>query len=153
MLADDYVAATANVFDEMGASDGLHDATTVFVHLLDDNTVESDQALIGDYGYNELDGVMHDRGDKEHGVEEVDKGVFDQEQAQARARSKNSTHLEDPILIKAWEAVSIDACTGTGQTTKRYWQRIDDQFVRMMANYPNRTPCTFRSLQGRWDVI
>ena len=33
------------------------------------------------------------------------------------------------------------------------WQSIEDQFFRMMAKYPNRTPRTFRSLQGRWDVI
>ena len=66
---------------------------------------------------------------------------------------KNYTILEDQILIKAWSAVSLDACTGTSQTAKRYWQRIEDQYFRMMAKYPNRTPRTFRSLQGRWDVI
>ena len=61
--------------------------------------------------------------------------------------------MEDQILIKAWCAVSLDACMGTSQTAKRYWQRIEDQYFRMMAKYPNRTPRTFRSLQGRWDVI
>ena len=87
-------------------------------------------------------------------MEEVDEGVFDTVQAKSRARSKNYTPLEDKKnLIKAWESVSLDACTDTDQTAKRYWQMIEDRYLRMMAKYPNRTPRTFRSLQGRWDVI
>ena len=86
-------------------------------------------------------------------MEEVEEGVFDEALANSRARSKNYTPLKDKVLIKAWEAVSIDACIGTDQTAKQYWQRIEDQYLCMMAKYPNRTPCTFRSLQGRWDVI
>ncbi|KAE8794535.1 Lactation elevated protein 1 [Hordeum vulgare] len=61
MPTNDVVAA-ANVFDEMGASDSLHDATIEFVHLLDDNTVDIDQAPIDDYGYNEMDGGVHGHG-------------------------------------------------------------------------------------------
>src|SRR3990170_7607976 len=65
----------------------------------------------------------------------------------------NYTILEDQILIKAWSVVSLDACMGTSQTSKRYWQSIEDQYFRMMAKHPNRTPRTIRSLQGHWDVI
>jgi hypothetical protein len=41
--------------------------------------------------------------------------------------------LEDQILVMAWESMSLDACTGTDQTVKQYWQRIEYQFFRMMA--------------------
>ncbi|KAE8819738.1 putative methionyl-tRNA synthetase [Hordeum vulgare] len=67
--------------------------------------------------------------------------------------SKNYMILEDQALIQAWSAVSLDVCTGTSQTPKRYWQRIEDKYFRIMAKYPNRTPCTFRSLEGRWENI
>ncbi|KAE8784082.1 Lactation elevated protein 1 [Hordeum vulgare] len=72
---------------------------------------------------------------------------------QASQRSKNYTILEDQALIQAWSAVSLDVYMGTSQTAKRYWQRIEDQYFRIMAKYPNRTPCTFRSLEGRWENI
>lgn len=86
-------------------------------------------------------------------VEEIDEGVYDQAQAEKSARSKSYTLFENQILIKAWSAVFLDACTGTSQTAKKYCPRIKDQYLRMMARYPNRTPRTFQSLQGRWDVI
>jgi hypothetical protein len=41
--------------------------------------------------------------------------------------------LEDATLIKALESVSIDAVTGTDQTDKRYWQRIEDTFFHGMS--------------------
>ncbi|KAE8770595.1 putative galacturonosyltransferase 14 [Hordeum vulgare] len=56
MPNNDYAPSTSNVFGKMGASDIFHDATTKFVHLLDANTVDIDQASIGDYCYNELGG-------------------------------------------------------------------------------------------------
>ena len=90
----------------------------------------------------------------EEELEEVDEVAYEKSQTKSRkSHSKNYTILEDQILMKAWSAVSLDACTGTSQTAKRYWQRIEDQYFRMMAKYPNRTPRTFQSLQGRWDVI
>ncbi|KAE8785455.1 putative galacturonosyltransferase 14 [Hordeum vulgare] len=75
MRADDYVVGAANVFDEMDASDDLHDATAEFVHLLDDNTVDIHQASFGDYSYDELDDGLHGHDKEEYGVEEVDRGV------------------------------------------------------------------------------
>ena len=137
----------------MALSVGLHDATADFVQILDDNTVDIDQAPIGDYGYNEMDGGVHGHGEEEDDVQEVDEGMLDEAQAKSRARPRNYTPLEDKVLIKALESVSLDPCTGTDQTAKWYWQRIEDQYFRMMANYPNRMPHTFRSLQGRWDMI
>ena len=64
---------------------------------------------------------MHGHGEEEDEVEDVEEGVFDQAQEKVGARSKNYTQLEDQILVKAWESVSLDACTRTDQTTKRYW--------------------------------
>lgn len=68
-------------------SAGLHDAAADFVQMLDDNTVHINQAPIGDYGYNELDGGHGEEDD----VEEVDEGVYDEAQAK-HARSTNYTH-------------------------------------------------------------
>ena len=70
---------------ERNCSAGLHDATADFVQMLDDNTVDIDQAPIGDYNYNEMDGGMHGHGEEEDDVEEVDEGVFDEAQAKSRA--------------------------------------------------------------------
>ncbi|KAE8772562.1 putative galacturonosyltransferase 14 [Hordeum vulgare] len=44
--ANDVAAATPEAFDEMSASIDLHDAIAEFVHMLDDNTVDIDQAPI-----------------------------------------------------------------------------------------------------------
>ncbi|KAE8797952.1 putative galacturonosyltransferase 14 [Hordeum vulgare] len=91
MPTDGYVLIAYNEFDEMGTS------------------FDMDQASVSDYSYSELDGGVHGHGEEEHGVKEVDKAVFDQEQENNHARSKNYMHLEDQILIKAWEVVSLDA--------------------------------------------
>ncbi|KAE8820046.1 putative galacturonosyltransferase 14 [Hordeum vulgare] len=135
MSIDNAAAPAPRVFDEMGAScsNNFHDASAKFVHVLDDNTADIDRAPIGDYDCNEMDDGEHGHGEEENEVEEVEKGVFDQEQAKARTRSKNYTHLEDQILIKASESVSLDASTSTDQTANQYWQWIEDQFFRMMV--------------------
>jgi hypothetical protein len=65
----------------------------------------------------------------------------------------NYTQLEDVTLIKAWESVSLDAVSGNDQTGKRYWQRIEDKFFQFMPPLPTKMARTYRSLQGRWDVI
>ena len=44
------------------------------MQMLDDNTVDIDQAPIGDYGYNEMDGGVHGHGVEEDEVEEVEEG-------------------------------------------------------------------------------
>ncbi|KAE8769982.1 Lactation elevated protein 1 [Hordeum vulgare] len=106
------------------------------------------------FDYNETDGGVDDHGCADE-LEEIEAEAFEQSQAKSgkSQRSKNYTILEDQALIQAWSAVSLDACTGVSQTAKRYWKRIKDQYFRMMKKYPNRTPRTFRSLQGRWENI
>ena len=109
-----------------------------------------EDAPLGDYEYNEMDGGVHGGGEEEDEVQEIEGEVFE---ATYSKRSKGYTQLEDTVLIKAWEAVSLDAIHGTDQTGKRYWQRIEDKFFRLMPTNVERTPRTYRSLQGRWDVI
>jgi hypothetical protein len=47
----------------------------------------------------------------------------------------------------------MDAVTGTNQTGKRYWQRIEDKFFQLMPPLSTTPTCSYRSLQGRWDTI
>jgi hypothetical protein len=82
--------------------------------------------------------------------------VFDGAVAKAKGRairSGNYTEFEDMILIRAWKAVSMDAMTGTDQTSKRYWQRIKDKFFQLMSPLSSTPTRSYRSLQGRWDSI
>ncbi|KAE8772183.1 putative galacturonosyltransferase 14 [Hordeum vulgare] len=111
MPADDNATAATNVFDEMGTS-----WTAKFVHLWNDNTVDIKQAPIDYYGYNELDGGVHDHGGKEDGVMRLTRRLRPRASKKG-TRSKNYMSFEDRILIKAWEAVSFDATTGKDETT------------------------------------
>ena len=49
------------------------------MHLLDDNTVDIDQAPIGDCDYNELEGGVDDHSGEDE-VEEIDDGTYQQSQ-------------------------------------------------------------------------
>ncbi|KAE8807112.1 putative galacturonosyltransferase 14 [Hordeum vulgare] len=67
------IASTASdVFNEMA---GSNDATAEFVNLLDTNTVDIDQALIGDFNCNEVDGGV-DGQSSEDEVEEIHEGCM-----------------------------------------------------------------------------
>ncbi|KAE8801096.1 putative methionyl-tRNA synthetase [Hordeum vulgare] len=144
----------AEVFDEMAGSGGSNNATNEFMNMSDTIAVDIDQAFFEPFNYNETDGGVDDHGDADE-LEEIEAEAFEQSQAKGEKSqsSKNYTILEDQALIQAWNVVSLDACTGVSQTAKRYWQRIEDQYFRIMKKYPNRTARTFRSLQGRWENI
>jgi hypothetical protein len=94
------------------------DFTTVtpsYVNFLNNNSVDIE-------AFN-LDGVRLDGGEYID-VEEV----FDASQpTQQRKRTLNYTNHEDLCLVRAWENVSLDAATNTDQTSKRYWQHIEDK--------------------------
>ena len=47
----------------------------------------------------------------------------------------------------------MDAATGTDQTGKRYWQRIEDAYHKMKPKRIGFASRSYRSLQGRWDLI
>ncbi|XBJ09668.1 hypothetical protein VPH35_014702 [Triticum aestivum] len=92
--------------------DGSNNATTEFVNLLDTNAVDIDQAPFEPFDYNETEGGVDDHGCADE-LEEIEAEAFEQSQAKTgkSQRSKNYTILEDQALIKAWSAVSLDACT------------------------------------------
>ena len=91
------------------------------MNLLDTNTIDINKALFTAFNYHETEGGVDDHGCEEE-LEEIEAEAFEQSQAKTgkSIRSKNYTILEDQILIKAWSAVSLDACTGTDETAKRY---------------------------------
>ncbi|KAE8820728.1 putative galacturonosyltransferase 14 [Hordeum vulgare] len=133
MPLNDAAPPATEVFDEMAGSDGSNNATTEFMNMLDTNAVDIDQASFKPFNYNETDDGVDDHGVADE-LEEIEAEVFEQSQTKRgkSQRSKNYTILEDQALIQAWSAVSLDACTGVSQTAKRYWQRIEDQYFRIM---------------------
>ena len=94
------------------------------MNLLDTNAVDIDQAPFEPFSYNEMEGSVDDHGCADE-LEEIEAEAYERSQAKTgkSQRSKNYTTLEDQVLINAWSAVSLDACTCTSQTAKRYWQR------------------------------
>ena len=141
-----------------------------FVDMLNSASVDIDMAPLGeDYDEAAVDYEMGpgDSTDEEHDEEATqEEEAVTQEEAVAvlidgdapaakkvSVRTANYNELEDAALIKAWESVSLDAVTGTDQTGKRYWQRIEDAFFHAMPHNASTIPCSNRSLQGRWDNI
>ncbi|KAE8821824.1 putative galacturonosyltransferase 14 [Hordeum vulgare] len=124
----------SEVFDEMAGSGGSNDPTSEFVNLLDTNVLDINQALFAALDYNETKGGVDDHG-CEDDLAKIEAEAYEQSQSKTgkSQRSKNYTILEDQALIQAWSAVSLDACTCTSQTAKRYWQRIEDQYFRIMT--------------------
>jgi hypothetical protein len=70
-----------------------------------------------------------------------------------KRRANNYMEIEDATLCRAWASVGMDAVSGTDQTGKRYWQRIEDKFHKLMPRVRHPVDRTYRSLQGRWDAI
>ena len=89
------------------------------MNLLDTNAVDIDQAPFEPFDYNETECDVDDHGCADD-LAEIEAEAFENSQEKARKsqRSKNYTILEDQALIKAWSAVSLDACTGTNQTAR-----------------------------------
>ena len=69
-----------------------------------------------------------------------------------KRRANNYTEIEDATFCRAWASVGMDAVSGTDQTGKRYWQRIEDKFHNLMPRVRPPVYRTYRSLQGRWDA-
>ncbi|KAE8788331.1 putative galacturonosyltransferase 14 [Hordeum vulgare] len=111
----------SEVVDEMAGSRGSYNPTSEFVNLLDTNAVDIDQASFAAFDYNETEGGVDDHG-FEDDLAEIEAEAYEQSQSKSEKsqRSKNYMILEDQALIQAWSAVSLDACTGTSQTFKRY---------------------------------
>ena len=120
-------------------------STQAFMDAL--GSVQINNSPLGNFGYNEADGgVDGGAGEEDNEVEEVEGTTLSR-------RGTNYTVLEDQTLIRAWESISLDATHGNDQTKDRYWQRVEDKFFQLMPRNGRTVPRTFRSLQGRWEVI
>ncbi|XBH97679.1 hypothetical protein VPH35_127321 [Triticum aestivum] len=93
-----------------------------------------------------------DEGGDEEEVAEIGVEAFTTA-SRAHARLTNYTEAEDVLLVRAWAAVGMDATTGTDQTGKLYWQRIEDVYCRIKPKTSGFIHRTYRSLQGRWELI
>jgi len=118
------------------------------VSLLTENEVDIGQQMQFGDGDDEVD-------DAEVELEEIEEEVFDeaQDKTTRKKQAVNYTEIEDTCLVRAWSQVCVDAVTGTDQTGKRYWQRIEDKFFKLMPRVAQPVYRSYRSLQGRWDVI
>ncbi|EMS67746.1 Galactoside 2-alpha-L-fucosyltransferase [Triticum urartu] len=89
------------------------------------NAVNNENAPLEDYVYDKMDGGVHGGGDEEDELQEIEGEVFEASQtATYSKRSKSYTQIEDEVLIRAWEAVSLDAIHGTDQTGKRMMKKM-----------------------------
>jgi hypothetical protein len=137
--------------------------TTSFVKLLNRNEVDISSSPLDSYSDGE-DMEEEDREEEEYGedeegdneLEEIEEGVFDGSQPPKKNRQKrttNYTEIEDTSLVWAWSSVTIDSVIGNDQTGKRYWQRTEDKFCKLMPRVATLVTHSYRSLQGRWDAI
>jgi hypothetical protein len=127
-------AAARKVVDESPAVDVAPES---YVDMLNEASIDIYSPPLADYGdYNDgleegLEGEDFEEeedasGEDEDELEEIEEGAFDGAVAKAKGRAIrtcNYTKFEDVILIRAWEAVSMDVVTDTDQTGKIHWQR------------------------------
>ncbi|XBH84777.1 hypothetical protein VPH35_072860 [Triticum aestivum] len=138
--------AVHEVFEEMATPSS-------FMDLLQNAEVDLrapplDPFRVGD-NLEEKEEDEEDEGEK---VAEIGEEAFTAA-SRPHARSTNYTEAEDVLLVRAWAAVGMDATTGTDQTGKLYWQRIEDVYCRIKPKNSGFIHRTFRSLQGRWELI
>ena len=81
---------------------------------------------------------------------EIEEGQF---AAGGKSWSTNYSEVEDVLLVHAWGLVGMDAGVGTDQTGKRYWQRIEDQYCKIKPKTRSLVHRSYRSLQGRWELM
>ncbi|KAE8786831.1 putative methionyl-tRNA synthetase [Hordeum vulgare] len=139
-------AAAHEVFDEMAAPSS-------FMELLQDAEVDLGALPLEPFRVgDDLEEDEEDEGDDEEEVAEIGEEAFTAA-SRPHARSTNYTEAEDILLVCAWAAVGMDATTGTDQTGKRYWQRIEDNYCRIKPKNSGFISRTYRSLQGRWELM
>jgi hypothetical protein len=63
--------------------------------------------------------------------------------------------VNPPLLAgqAAPRGLNPPTATGTDQTGKRYWQRIEDKFFQLMSPLSSTPIRSYCLLQGRWDSI
>ncbi|CAM0882220.1 unnamed protein product [Alopecurus aequalis] len=93
-----------------------------------------------------------EEGEDDDELEEIEEEAF-AAVARPAVRSSNYTDAEDVLLVRAWASVGLDAATGTDQTSKQYWQRIEDAYLKMKPKNRGFISRSYRSLQRRWDLM
>ncbi|XP_044954910.1 uncharacterized protein LOC123405181 [Hordeum vulgare subsp. vulgare] len=124
---------------------------TSFMDLLQDAEVDLGAPPLEPFG-EEVGEDEEDVGDDEEEVAEIGEEAFTAA-SRPHARSTNYTEAEDILLVRAWASVGMDATTGTDQTGKRYWHRIEDNYCRIKPKNCGFLSRSYRSLQGRWDLM
>ena len=159
-------ATPSPAFTDADANNVFDDSSTSYMEMLNGSTVNLDDGIDDPFRVEEIE----DDGDEEadDGNEEADDGnevteveppvvaepgTCGQPKAKKPRKTSNYTEVEDVTLIRAWSKVGLDACTGTDQTGKRYWQRIEDQYHKLKPRTKSLADRSYRSLQGRWDTI
>jgi hypothetical protein len=122
--------------------------------MLNEVEVDINAPPLDPYRDDDLEGGEDAEGGDEEEEDDDDEDITEiQEEAFTRVRSSNYTDAEDILLVRAWASVGLDAGTGTDQTGKRYWQRIEDAYLKMKPKRSGFASRSFRSLQGRWDLM
>lgn len=101
--------------------------------LLNETEIDIADPPLAAYGEDDGEDVDDDGEDVE--VDDDDNEVVEVAAAEVGAKKRrvvNYTEIEDTTLCRAWAQVGIDAVSGTDQTGKRYWQRIEDRFFQLM---------------------
>ncbi|KAE8781788.1 putative methionyl-tRNA synthetase [Hordeum vulgare] len=135
--------------------DGMPAKTTSFMGLLQDAEVDLGAPPLEPFGFGD---DLEEEGDEEGEAKDEEEVTMIEEEAFAAVarpsvRSKNYSESEDILLVHAWAHVGMDASTGTGQTGKRYWQRIEDTYCKIKPKTGGYICRTYRSLQGRWELM
>ncbi|KAE8794998.1 putative methionyl-tRNA synthetase [Hordeum vulgare] len=136
--------AAHEVFEEMATPSS-------FMDLLQDAEVDLGAPPLEPFG-EEVEEDEEDEGDDEEEVALIGEEAFTAA-SRPYARSTNYTEAEDILLVRAWASVGMDATTGTDQTGKRYWHRIEDNYCRIKPKNSGFISRSYRSLQGRWDLM
>ena len=105
-----------------------------YSQILDENSVDLLSAPLDEFDCEMPEaGAEEEEDDGDEDVEEIGEDVFNESQVPVtRKRSGNNTELEDTILIKAWESVSLNAGVGNDQSRARYWQHMEDKYHKLM---------------------
>ncbi|CAM0881252.1 unnamed protein product [Alopecurus aequalis] len=135
--------------------DGMPAPPTSFMGLLEDAEVDLRAPPLEPFGFGD---DLEEEGDEEKEEEDEEEVTEIEEEAFAAVgcptvRSTNYSEYEDILLVRAWAHVGLDASTGTDQTGKRYWQRIEDTYCKMKPKTGGYGSHSYRSLQGRWELM
>jgi hypothetical protein len=141
-----------NVFDDMSAP------MSSYMGLLNDVEVNIGAPPLDSFDFVSKEEVDDKEEADDEDVTEIEEDVFEAAQGEPgawrpTARSSNYSEVEDVLFVKAWSQVGLDVVTDTDQTGKRYWQHIEDKYCKLKPKTSTLVPCSYRSLQGRWELL